>query len=466
MACCAVCAVVAAPQSTAIPEPTTLEHVDPVVARLVRGSIEAVRLAPERESTWMALANVYQANEFYELAERCYQIIINDNEANAHAWHYLGLLAVRAGDHQNALLAFARVRELEPNFSPGFWRAGFVHLELGRAEEAETLFRKAASIDPADPTAAAGLARALMNLGHDEEAERLLDSWRDKPIRQQGYMQFLLATAKRRLGKVEDARELLATADPGDVRWVDDWELELGRYQVGIGAQNTLAEHLINTKQYPEAIRLLEGLRREHPANDQTTTLLGVAYRHAQRFDDSEKLLRSVLSQNPQHIGARFNLALLLTQRSGASSNGATMRDEANTLIDSILADNPNHAQAHTLRGDLLLGARQPTQALASYQQAMRCDPTDARIAYRAGVVLLQLQQWNDASIMLERLCTLDPNNPEAHRALATAYLHLQAFANAESELDKAEHLQPGDPRIAATRKLLEDARRSTTPSP
>ena len=77
---------------------------------------------------------------------------------NPRWWYHLAALRRNTGDQDGALAALDRVTELDATYVPAHWQRGFHLLELGRSVEAESSFRRAIELNPADPTGSVGLA--------------------------------------------------------------------------------------------------------------------------------------------------------------------------------------------------------------------------------------------------------------------------------------------------------------------
>ena len=96
----------------------------------------------------------------------------------------------------------------------------------------------------------------------------------------------------------------------------------------------------------------------------------------------------------------------------------------------------------------MLLGlecaARQDWEkAFEYYQQAIQINDKYLGAYQNMSFVNIQQQNWNEAIINLEKLLTLDPDNPFAHSTIAQVYYMLKDYTTAIRHLKIAINNQP-----------------------
>jgi len=117
---------------------------------------KAARLAPDDAEVWSLLGRLYQESSRFNEAAPQLERAVELNPADVSAWTSLAFTRFGLGDFQKAVGAFDRaVAENEQRPKPlAAPHASFatVLLRLGRVSEAETQIRKAAALDPREPT--------------------------------------------------------------------------------------------------------------------------------------------------------------------------------------------------------------------------------------------------------------------------------------------------------------------------
>jgi tetratricopeptide (TPR) repeat protein len=448
------------------PLPGDLDRLDPLVRDLITRTHTELTATPDDPLAWLRMAMVLHASEYYEPAVDAYGEALSRDRGMVRGWYHLFRLHTQLGRPDDADTAIARVLELDDGYAPAHWRLGLARLDQGRHAEAEASFRRALELDAEADAASIGLARALIAQDRATEAAALLEATLPGAGLNTGYVNLLLATAHRRLGQPEAADAALARAG-GQVTpiWSDPWSDALVQLRPGYGARIERARALISAGRSREAIAELEALRREQPGNVTVLANLGIAYGQQGQVQACLEALRAALRVDPDHVPSHFQVAVTfakLSQSPGMQTPEA-LRGRAIEHIDRALDINPTYAPAHSLRGDIHLMAGELDDAAARFEEAARCDPTDARFPFRAGLTYLQLQRWGDAHQAMERTIALDPDDSESWRALAVARLHLDLLDEAAAALAEAERRSPDDPRIQSVRDDLA-ARRAHAP--
>jgi tetratricopeptide (TPR) repeat protein len=106
----------------------------------------------------------------FPTAQRHIEWVLRENPDCAEAYVARGMLLVVIGNQNDALMAFTRSVELEPNRPESLSWAIVTYLKLGLPERAEPLARRLVAIDPAAAGAHYLLGNSLALLSRDEEA--------------------------------------------------------------------------------------------------------------------------------------------------------------------------------------------------------------------------------------------------------------------------------------------------------
>ncbi len=105
---------------------------------------------------------------------------------------------------------------------------------------------------------------------------------------------------------------------------------------------------------------------------------------------------------------------LLITQALYFSKGNVLRRllryDEALVSYDQAIRLDPTNAHAYLNRGDTYLELGKDEEALVSYDQATSLDPTNALAYYSKAKILRQLRQYDEASIASEKALSLGFN--------------------------------------------------------
>ncbi len=135
-----------------------------------------------------------------------------------------------------------------------------------------------------------------------------------------------------------------------------------------------------------------------------------------------------VFNNNKKNVGYRYGIAIASYLR------GDTRRALAD--IDKLIAQDRNNPYLHEMKGEILLGARQPKKAAASLAKAVKLDKKKSGVLRgRLGFAYLQTgdaAQAQKAVRELQAAIKSDPDNFNAYGHLSRAYAQSGDVANAE----------------------------------
>lgn len=114
-------------------------------------------------------ARYHQAGQLNRAAG-LYEKVLRRQPDQPDALHLLGLIASNGEDHNRALELISRAIEVNGENAAYHNSLGTVLLALGRAEDAETSFRRALVLNPAYAEAHNNLGNALQDMGRPEES--------------------------------------------------------------------------------------------------------------------------------------------------------------------------------------------------------------------------------------------------------------------------------------------------------
>jgi predicted Zn-dependent protease len=374
-----------------------------------------------------------------------------------------------------------------------FYVRAYFHLrsarsDLERHHNAEALAHLQTYLHtwPNDPTALLLAARASWRLQEFEESERYLMQYRQAAGASEDYVResFLLMAARGEVDKVEKyCQDLLERKDPatplvlealvaGCLRqyrlaegaaflqhWLDLQpddtqallcqisfdhfrqrpEEAVARYRRVLqldpehdSARLQLAVTLVETRQYQEAIPLLDALRQRQPDNCQVLVLLAQCQDSLGDQALAEQLLDQALAQEP-HRGAALSARARLALRRGQLA-------DAETWLRQALEFEPGNYQARYQLAECLLQRGQTDEAMKQEQrlkqmeadqkrfrlivtQEMSQKPHDAALHHELAMILLRSGDVEGGLRWLHNTLREDPTSVPLHRALAEYYL-------------------------------------------
>jgi Flp pilus assembly protein TadD len=157
------------------------------------------------------------------------------------------------------------------------------------------------------------------------------------------------------------------------------------------------------------------------------------------RADEAKRTYRELLTQFPQHLRARNNLALLLD--AGGDHQGALAE------LDRALELDPEHTTLLTNRGAMLGTMGRYAAAERDLRRVLRVEPANVEALFNLGVVMTKKGLWSEAAPLLLHVTELAPERSAAFYYLGESLNHVDDLLGALSAYQRAAELQPSNAR-------------------
>lgn len=140
---------------------------------------------------------------------------------------------------------------------------------------------------------------------------------------------------------------------------------------------------------------------------------------------------RKAIALNPRLPGAHFELAELLH-----SSSDPKVKQQAEKEFHAALADNPLDEKAELRLGEIELARGDVNHAFENYSKAVTLQPGDSDAKLGLAKTLIEMNQSDKATGLLEETLQLEPTNAVAHYRLAVLYRKQGRAADANREVE------------------------------
>jgi tetratricopeptide (TPR) repeat protein len=318
------------------------------------------------------------------------------------AWPAAALAMARAREGRaEEAMTLARKAETAGGGAPAQVALGAAHEAAKDLPAAEAAYRAAMAADPADATAAVGLARVLRLTRRGAEAEPLLQKVvMETPAAAAAYIE--LARVKIALGRSQDAMGDAATA-------------------AAIAEGN------------PEAALVAE----------ETTVARALEYIAANKPDFAVQDLTKLRDASPSSVPVRVGLARALIAK--------RQTDAAIVELQKAVELSPASAEAHYQLGLAQHKHKQnAAAAVASLEKAAAADPANPDYRISLGAALVDAKQYDRAIAELTPVTRSAPTRPEGWIYLGAAHLQEKSYKEAIAALDKAAALAPTNAQVEA----------------
>ena len=294
--------------------------------------------------------------------------------------------AFQSGNTQSAEIILKRLLQVDSKNIPALHILGLIRASQDNHAEAVKFLKKAAALEPSDPSLQYNLAKALSSTGNEKEAlihhQRAVKFMPQNPEAWLNYGKSLLA-----LNRNEEAVKTFDTA------------LQI----------NPL---------YPEAL-----LNK------------AIASRNLHKEDEALTLIDQALSQHSEFYEAWLNKAISL--------KALNRIDEALACFDRAIKINPTKKDAWLSVGDTLLDSARLKDALACYEKLIEIDPSNPDGHIKRGIVLQKVGNLSEALVCYEKAIGLDSTNMSAYICISAVLIELKQFEDALARINKRIALNP-----------------------
>jgi tetratricopeptide (TPR) repeat protein/WD40 repeat protein/serine/threonine protein kinase len=374
----------------------------------------------ELADAWSLLGSVLQSCQKLPEAIAAFSRAIEIQPDKPSVWWDRADAHRIANQHEEAILDYGKYLELDP----GEWAAwndrGVCHSRLGRFEMAAADFSRAAEWGKVTPRH--NLAIVHGNLGQLDLAladystaiEANPSSAALRIARAQ-----ILASSGRRAEAIADYRKAVEL-QPNDAITV----MSLGSMFLLSGKKDEAVAW------YRKAVELTPGSVAAHHALARALFELG-------KFDEARACFRKALELDPKRAYLHSNLGDVLAKQ-GAD-------DESVAFYQRALELDPDFALAHSGLGAVSLHQGRLDDAVASFKKALKLNPDLAQAHNGLGRALFGLGQWDEAAVSFKRALELDPDNATASKSLGDALFKSSRFGEAVATYRRAIELNPAD---------------------
>lgn len=191
-----------------------------------------------------------------------------------------------------------------------------------------------------------------------------------------------------------------------------------------------------------DALHTVEAALSLEAGNPVFYNTLGILFTELDDLPKALDALKQALKNAPEYADAHCNAGRVLIRMG--------RYEEAVAVLTPVVNQHPYHATAHA---NLALGLhlRGDTRgALARYQTAISLQPGNFKWRYNTGVLHMQMENFQEAVAVFERLSTSRPDDLAVLGALGVAYRALGRLDQSIASFEKIRAQVPDHPQAAA----------------
>jgi tetratricopeptide (TPR) repeat protein len=329
-----------------------------------------------------------------------------------------------------------------------------LYLATARDVEAVAQSQFAESLVASDVDTVVALAKAYLRMNRGPGALRIIDSLAQRSgltLSQEYELATILSEMQMYSQAVEHFRRISAMQ-------AESW---ISKYNLAIA--------LLDAKQQPEALQLLESLVTERPADGNILSLLGSIYESAGKLPAALDAYRRAVAVDPENPDRyldytrllmdmdRYDDAVALIQkgiqntqdtyalniRLGAVEMMKGENEKARECFQKAIGEHPDVAVGYVALAKAYMREGNDQAAADVLSEARGKLARDFALEYVFGFVSSQLGNTGEAIEALKSAEELDPTMVEPHYQLGKLYMEARNWAQAQAELERVILLNP-----------------------
>ena len=386
--------------------------VHPEFISRVEAAEEQVRAAGGWRNGLGRLASLYHANGDVQEAATLYGVLIKADAGNARWPDRLASIYALYGQLDQAVLLWRRTARIDPHYLPAQLNLADAMIKMNRAPESVPIYDAVLKVDPQNPYAVAGLAKADIAAGRWLQAESRLEN--AGLLTEAKIGENILVTVYEHLGESDKAEAIRSRAKTTDSYleipdpWLDEVSddcYDVFRLTLDSGAARRKAD-------LPRALRLLEKAIRVNPTYSLAYFQMGLLQVDLHNLEAAKKALRASVDLDPTFGDAWAKLIAL----SGS-------REEAELTLAEGLRKCPDSPTIHSLNGKRLKATGRLDEALEEYQLVASLRPSEILGLIDCAQIYFQRGQNELAVQTLQRALEIVPEDPLVLGTLAIHWI-------------------------------------------
>ncbi len=179
----------------------------------------------------------------------------------------------------------------------------------------------------------------------------------------------------------------------------------------------------VNREEYLAAKELLLGVLRQDPLHARSHARLGMIHYYLGQADLAKKSYQIALTLNPQDYNSRYSLGVLYEEL--FEDPGAALKEYARAL-----KSNPDHVEANFRAGLIFLSNDMFNEAIRHLERARRSSPEKKRILLQLAVAYERKDMRREALAVYRKVCEIDPLDEVARQKFRLLSLGDQPVRN------------------------------------
>ncbi|MBW8001356.1 MAG: tetratricopeptide repeat protein [Planctomycetes bacterium] len=383
------------------------------------------------------LGELYQANEFFDQANECYEIASRFDPRNPLWPHHLAFLAQTMGQNELAQKLLERTIELTPDYYPSLLKLADIYYKTQKIEKAKTAYEKCLKLAPENPYALLGLGRIELDNSNWLKAQDYLQRT-IKADQKFGSAYRWLALIHEHFGRTKQMQKTrdIANSYGRFVSNADQWVVNIDLQCYDSKRLTSLYDNALQMRRVEIAEQFFQRALTLDPQNAKLYFIRGTFFLKAKRLTASQKALEKAIELDPNSAPYFRKLALALLEQN-------KLKPAEQMFLRSLELDLECPFTMYYNMGSIYLRTKRYEKAIYFYKKGAENDPKIERVYYTIGLCYQKLGQLDKAIEYWEKELQAKYDNPLVHYNMAGAYTKTGKIDLAIKHYNKVKKLKP-----------------------
>jgi tetratricopeptide (TPR) repeat protein len=410
---------------------------------------KAIKVNPAHYQAATYLAILYEEAGNESRALELYEGLANlTNNALYH--RKLSSLYMKRKDYSKAIESFQNLLQIEPTDMNSLLQMARAWIELGDLDKSEEKFRELIQLDPSNGTLRLMLGMLLETQSRTEEA---LEHYLQIESDSSAYYDSMGLRLKALHG-LDQKQQLLEHLEKSVslAGKVEDSQKALALFRVA-------SQYYSELQNYPRSEQVLLSALKRFPGNEILLYQKGILLEKMRRYEEGVKVMLSILSVNPDHVGALNYVGYTWADQD-------MNLDEAEEFITKALSMAPEDPYITDSLGWLYYRQGRYELAYETLRKAYQAVPKEFVIVEHLGDVLVKLGRLSEARDYYAKALRLKPEHQDMRVQVEKKLAKVDSKLPPDSRMGHLESFCDGlVNRRCNTHRMQFDEARSRTPS-
>ena len=370
-------------------------------------------------------------NEQHEAAILDFKVCLQKQPKDAAVHYALFQTYLKQEQYEAAAYHTQQAAALDPKNLHYKRELAFMLQQLGKAQEAATVFEELLKVEPKNIDYYSGALRCYDQLQKPSKSFGIIQIM-EQQLGENPNTVLEKFRLLQQMGKTKDAVAVLQAAR---IKFPSEPSILAN-----------LVDHYFKMQDYSTGFGILKDLVEADPNNGVALLMYGEMLYRSGNVEEGKEYLYSGILADGASLDQKMNILIMLV-----NENKQTTADpKLEPLVLHMTQTYPNEAKAHSIAGDYFYVVGQPLAAIESYRQTLRCDPNLYPVWNQVLILEFEQGRWSALQKDATACAELFPTQALPFFFKGLALNRVGSYTPALENLEAAQAVLIGDKALLA----------------